>query len=177
LFSNAGGIRPDQDAPPMMIVMDDPGRLLRRMLVNAGFTRKRVKDRESSIATLCDSTPLRALRVRTVHGDGVLHEVIRLGRRQSQPGQPALKRIHGGGEGTLHDAKLRHHTAIVTEDVVVAALMRNADQLLRVIGGNPIPGQEAEELVIRTIGVRGRCCKQCRGDGGKKATRKTNDHG
>jgi hypothetical protein len=25
--------------------------------------------------------------------------------------------------------------------------------------------------------VRGRCCKQCRGDGGKKATRKTNDHG
>lgn len=24
LFSNAGGIRPDQDAPPMMIAMDDP---------------------------------------------------------------------------------------------------------------------------------------------------------
>ena len=54
LFSNAGGIRPDQDAPPMMIAMDDPGHLLRRKLVNAGFTRKRVKDRESSIATLCD---------------------------------------------------------------------------------------------------------------------------
>ena len=55
LFSNAGGIRPDQDAPPMMIAMDDPGHLLRRKLVNAGFTRKRVKDRESSIATLCDA--------------------------------------------------------------------------------------------------------------------------
>ena len=54
LFSNAGGIRPDQDAPPMMIAMDDPGHLLRRKLVNAGFTRKRVKGRESSIATLCD---------------------------------------------------------------------------------------------------------------------------
>jgi cholest-4-en-3-one 26-monooxygenase len=54
LFSNAGGIRPDQDAPPMMIAMDDPGHLLRRKLVNAGFTRKRVKDRESSIAKLCD---------------------------------------------------------------------------------------------------------------------------
>jgi cytochrome P450 family 142 subfamily A polypeptide 1 len=55
LFSNAGGIRPDQEAPPMMIAMDDPGHLLRRKLVNAGFTRKRVKDREQSIHALCDT--------------------------------------------------------------------------------------------------------------------------
>jgi cholest-4-en-3-one 26-monooxygenase len=55
LFSNAGGIRPDQDAPPMMIAMDDPGHLLRRKLVNAGFTRKRVKDRQPSIGALCDA--------------------------------------------------------------------------------------------------------------------------
>lgn len=55
LFSNAGGIRPDQDAPPMMIAMDDPAHLLRRKLVNAGFTRKRVKDREHSIGALCDA--------------------------------------------------------------------------------------------------------------------------
>ncbi|MGB8388064.1 cytochrome P450 [Mycobacterium sp.] len=55
LFSNAGGIRPDQDAPPMMIAMDDPAHLLRRKLVNAGFARKRVKDREQSIGALCDA--------------------------------------------------------------------------------------------------------------------------
>jgi cytochrome P450 family 142 subfamily A polypeptide 1 len=55
LFSNAGGIRPDQDAPPMMIAMDDPAHLLRRKLVNAGFTRKRVKDREPAIGALCDT--------------------------------------------------------------------------------------------------------------------------
>jgi cytochrome P450 family 142 subfamily A polypeptide 1 len=55
LFSNAGGIRPDQDAPPMMIAMDDPEHLLRRKLVNAGFTRKRVKDKERSIGALCDA--------------------------------------------------------------------------------------------------------------------------
>ncbi|MBV8346793.1 MAG: cytochrome P450 [Mycolicibacterium sp.] len=55
LFSNAGGIRPDQPAMPMMIDMDDPAHLLRRKLVNAGFTRKRVKDREESIGTLCDT--------------------------------------------------------------------------------------------------------------------------
>ena len=54
LFSNAGGIRPDQPAMPMMIDMDDPAHLLRRKLVNAGFTRKRVRDKEPSIGTLCD---------------------------------------------------------------------------------------------------------------------------
>jgi cholest-4-en-3-one 26-monooxygenase len=55
LFSNAGGIRPDQEnAPPMMIAMDDPTHLIRRKLVNAGFTRKRVNDRKQSIVALCD---------------------------------------------------------------------------------------------------------------------------
>ena len=55
LFSNAGGIRPDQPAMPMMIDMDDPAHLLRRKLVNAGFTRKRVRDRLPSIEALCDT--------------------------------------------------------------------------------------------------------------------------
>jgi len=55
LFSNTGGIRPDQAAMPYMIDMDDPQHLLRRKLVNAGFTRKRVMDKAASIDTLCDS--------------------------------------------------------------------------------------------------------------------------
>lgn len=55
LFSNAGGIRPDQPALPMMIDMDDPAHLLRRKLVNAGFTRKRVMDKLPSIGVLCDT--------------------------------------------------------------------------------------------------------------------------
>jgi cytochrome P450 family 142 subfamily A polypeptide 1 len=55
LFSNAGGIRPDQDGLPMMIEMDDPQHLLRRKLVNSGFTRKRVKDLEGGIGSLCDT--------------------------------------------------------------------------------------------------------------------------
>jgi cytochrome P450 family 142 subfamily A polypeptide 1 len=38
LFSNAGGIRPDQPGVEMMIEMDDPQHLLRRKLVNYGFT-------------------------------------------------------------------------------------------------------------------------------------------
>jgi cytochrome P450 family 142 subfamily A polypeptide 1 len=49
MFSNAGGIRPDQDAPPMMIAMDDPTHRLRRKLVNAGFTGRRVKDRQETM--------------------------------------------------------------------------------------------------------------------------------
>lgn len=55
LFSNAGGIRPGVDALPHMIDMDDPEHLLRRKLVNAGFTRKRVRDKEESIARLVDT--------------------------------------------------------------------------------------------------------------------------
>jgi len=55
LFSSTGGIRPDQPGMPYMIDMDDPAHLLRRKLVNAGFTRKRVKDKEASIHALCDT--------------------------------------------------------------------------------------------------------------------------
>jgi cytochrome P450 family 142 subfamily A polypeptide 1 len=55
LFSSTGGIRPDQPGMPYMIDMDDPAHLLRRKLVNAGFTRKRVMDRLPSLETLCDT--------------------------------------------------------------------------------------------------------------------------
>lgn len=54
-FSNTGGIRPDQPGMPYMIDMDDPAHLLRRKLVNAGFTRKRVMDKAAGIDILCDS--------------------------------------------------------------------------------------------------------------------------
>ena len=55
LFSNTGGIRPDNPGMPYMIDMDDPSHLLRRNLVNAGFTRKQVMDKLSGIETLCDT--------------------------------------------------------------------------------------------------------------------------
>jgi cytochrome P450 family 142 subfamily A polypeptide 1 len=53
LFSNSGGIRPCHPSMPYMIDMDDPEHLLRRKLVSAGFTRKRVREKASSIARLC----------------------------------------------------------------------------------------------------------------------------
>ena len=55
VFSSTGGIRPDNPAMPYMIDMDDPGHLLRRKLVNAGFTRKRVMDKLAGIEELCDT--------------------------------------------------------------------------------------------------------------------------
>jgi cytochrome P450 family 142 subfamily A polypeptide 1 len=55
LFSNTGGIRPETPGMPYMIDMDDPQHLLRRKLVNAGFTRKRVMDKVPSIENLCDT--------------------------------------------------------------------------------------------------------------------------
>ena len=38
-----------------MINMDDPGHLLRRKLINSGFTRKRVQDKLGAINDLCDA--------------------------------------------------------------------------------------------------------------------------
>ena len=55
LFSSTGGIRPDTPGMPYMIDMDDPAHVLRRKLVNAGFTRKRVMDKVPSIGVLCDT--------------------------------------------------------------------------------------------------------------------------
>ncbi|MEH3142198.1 MAG: cytochrome P450 [Mycobacterium kyogaense] len=55
LFSSTGGIRPDQPGMPYMIDMDDPAHILRRKLVNSGFTRKRVMDKVPSIERLCDA--------------------------------------------------------------------------------------------------------------------------
>ena len=55
LFSSTGGIRPDQSGMPYMIDMDDPAHVLRRKLVNSGFTRKRVMDKVPSIERLCDT--------------------------------------------------------------------------------------------------------------------------
>ncbi|WP_408065925.1 cytochrome P450 [[Mycobacterium] vasticus] len=55
MFSSLGGIRPDQPGMPYMIDMDDPEHLVRRKLVNAGFTRKRVHGQLPSIETLCDT--------------------------------------------------------------------------------------------------------------------------
>ena len=53
-FSNAGGIRPDQGALPMMIDMDAPDHVERRRLVSAGFTPVRVRAMEDEIRATCD---------------------------------------------------------------------------------------------------------------------------
>jgi cytochrome P450 family 142 subfamily A polypeptide 1 len=55
LFSNAHGIRPEQDATPMMIDMDDPPHWKRRKLVNRAFTPARVRDRGARIEAIADN--------------------------------------------------------------------------------------------------------------------------
>jgi cytochrome P450 family 142 subfamily A polypeptide 1 len=54
VFSNAGGIRPDAMAFPMMIDMDDPAHVQRRKLVNKGFTPRRVSESEPAVRRACD---------------------------------------------------------------------------------------------------------------------------
>gem|GEM_PF-441141 len=53
-FSNAGGIRPDTDALPMMIDCDAPEHVRRRRLVSEGFTPKRIRESEHGVREICD---------------------------------------------------------------------------------------------------------------------------
>ncbi|GAB2861920.1 steroid C26-monooxygenase Cyp142 [Actinocorallia aurea] len=54
VFSNAQGIRADSFPMPMMIDMDDPQHKMRRKLVSAGFTPRRVSDQEAYLRRICD---------------------------------------------------------------------------------------------------------------------------
>ncbi len=54
-FSNAGGIRPDTGALPMMIDMDDPEHARRRKLVSSGFTPKHIRTQEAHVRSICDT--------------------------------------------------------------------------------------------------------------------------
>ncbi|MDE0066410.1 MAG: cytochrome P450 [Acidimicrobiaceae bacterium] len=53
-YSSYKAPRPKGRPLPMMISMDDPAHLDRRKLVNKGFTPRRVRDKLSEVATLCD---------------------------------------------------------------------------------------------------------------------------
>ena len=53
-YSNARSPRPHGNSLPMMISMDDPDHLRRRLLVNSGFTPRRVREREPEIRAICD---------------------------------------------------------------------------------------------------------------------------
>jgi cholest-4-en-3-one 26-monooxygenase len=53
-FSNAAGCRPDAFALPMMIDMDDPEHLMRRKLVNRGFTPRQIRGSEPAVRAACD---------------------------------------------------------------------------------------------------------------------------
>jgi cholest-4-en-3-one 26-monooxygenase len=54
VFSSAGGIRPDTGPIAMMIDMDDPDHLRRRLLVNRGFTPRRVRDQRPKVRAVVD---------------------------------------------------------------------------------------------------------------------------
>ncbi|MFC5751873.1 cytochrome P450 [Actinomadura rugatobispora] len=54
VFSSAHGIRPDSGPLSMMIDMDDPAHKVRRRLVSAGFTPRRVAAQEDYLRRVCD---------------------------------------------------------------------------------------------------------------------------
>lgn len=53
-FLNGQGFRPDSPATPMMIAMDRPAHMVRRGLVNSGFTPRRVAALEPRVRSVCN---------------------------------------------------------------------------------------------------------------------------
>jgi cytochrome P450 family 142 subfamily A polypeptide 1 len=54
IFCSSEGARPDVPAIPMMIDMDDPDHIKRRLLVSRGFTPRRVRESEAEVREVCD---------------------------------------------------------------------------------------------------------------------------
>jgi cytochrome P450 family 142 subfamily A polypeptide 1 len=54
IFRNGKGFRPDSGPMPMMISMDRPAHMVRRNLVNRGFTPRRVAALEPRVRQICD---------------------------------------------------------------------------------------------------------------------------
>jgi len=54
IFSNHDNIHPKTGHVPMMISMDDPDHTRRRKIVNKGFTRRRVSDKEERLRAVSD---------------------------------------------------------------------------------------------------------------------------
>ena len=95
-FSNAGGIRPDSDALPMMIDTDAPEHVRRRRLVSEGFTPRRIRESEEGIRIICDAIIDRVCERGTAdfvtrHRRPAAHDRDRqhAGRRPRGPGRPA----------------------------------------------------------------------------------------
>ncbi len=86
-FSNAGGIRPDSDALPMMIDMDAPEHVRRRRLVSEGFTPARIRRARGGDPR----------HLRRHHRPGLRARLggLRLGDRRSAPDD--RHREHAGG--------------------------------------------------------------------------------
>jgi hypothetical protein len=99
-----------------------------------------------------------ALLTRTVHADRITQEVVHLDGCQAFPCQFGGERRHGSGERASDKAGPRTKTAlVVTELVVVATFVREADHAFRGAEIHPVCRQQPQKLIVQAVGVRDGC--------------------
>jgi hypothetical protein len=94
------------------------------------------------------------MRARAVHADGVQQERPYLRTRHTLTFQVGGKLQHGAAERAWLRAEVKGEDLGARKTVVVAPSMRKRDQLVRRAGGNSVPRQQPQKLVILRVSVR-----------------------
>ncbi len=64
---------------------------------------------------------------------------------------------HGGAERAGHRAEVKGEHSGARKTVVIASFMRKGDQLLWWAGGNSVPRQQPQKLIILRVSVSNSC--------------------
>ena len=94
------------------------------------------------------------VRVRAVHADGVEQERPYLRTRQTLTFQFGGKLQLGGAERAWHRAEVKGKSSRARKAVVITSFVRKGDQLVWWAGGNSVPRQQPQKLIILRVGVR-----------------------
>ena len=115
--------------------------------------------------------------VGTVDADGVEQEWPDLRTCQTLTFQFGGKLQLGGTERARHRSEVKGKSSRARQAVVITTLMRKSDQLIRWAGGNAVPRQQVQKLVILRVSVGNGCRHQHNGGGSKNRTEWIDNHG
>ena len=115
--------------------------------------------------------------VGTVDLDGVEQEWPDLRTCQTLAFQFGCKLQLGGAERARHRSEVKGKSSRARKAVVITTFMRKSDQLIWWAGGNAVPRQEAQKLVILRVSVGNGSRHQHNCGGSENRTERIDSHG
>lgn len=112
----------------------------------------------------------------TVDADGVEQERPHLRARQALTFQFGGKLQLGGAERARHRAEVKGKSSRARKAVVITTFVRKSDQLIWWPGGNAVPRQQAQKLVILRVSVGDRCRHEYSCNNGGKPSDRGDGH-